>query len=69
MSADDDDARKKRTADLAYWRERAGWTDAQFITEFCEDKRSAAKGQVQALDEQIEAERAYAEYVKRYGVD
>ena len=68
MSADDD-RRKKRLADLAYWREHAGWTDAQFLAEFCEDQRRNAKSQVQALDEAIEADRAYAEYVKRYGAD
>ena len=67
MSADD--SRKKWIATLAYWRERASWTDAQFLAEICADKRREAKCQVQALDEAIEAERAYAEYVKRYGPD
>ena len=68
MSADDD-RRKKRLADLAYWRERAGWTDAQFLAEYCEDKRREAKSQVQALEEAIEADRAYVEYVKRGGTE
>ena len=67
MSADD--SRKKWIATLAYWRERATWTDTQFLAEFCEDQRRTAKSQVHALEEAIEADRAYAEYVKRYGPD
>ena len=67
MSADD--SRKKWIATLAYWRERAGWTDAQFLAEICEDKRREAKAQVQALDEAIEQQRADDEYYKKYGTD
>jgi hypothetical protein len=64
-----DAALAKAAQDLEHWSERATWTDAQFLAEYCAEKRLEAQTNVAASKAYIDGQKADAEYVRKYGTD
>ncbi len=62
-----DQAKAKIERDLAYWRERAGWTDTQFLADYCRNARDVAIHQVIFIEQGIAAEKAVEDIIKQTG--
>jgi len=62
-------ADEREAASLAYWRERAAWTDAQFLADYCAEQRKTAQGQVAGIEQGMAAEKATMDYIKKYGTE
>lgn len=57
----------KLANDLAYWRDRAAWTDAQFLADYCAEKRREAQGQAAMIEAGMAASKAVKDEIRRTG--
>ena len=65
----DEEAQEKLLASLAYWRERAAWTDAQWLADYCAGQRHIAQGQAKGIEEGIAERRRLDDEIRRTGTE